>query len=405
MEFLSGALLVSSEAPLVSKKIPLIALTILAFSSFAGGDTLILTRTASGSQKVSQINASGVLVDSAVVSHRRNGDSFAIGQLTGALGYDVVAMTYNATTQRGAVNINRYDASNEFVSTQSFGKAPIRFDRILGLGDFDLDGRWEVVTYNGTSGERGLYLFELQNNGSVVKTAIPMETVTMTAEYRPIGVSDMDADGDTDVAVQNQTTRKIKFVRFNGVTPVNTLAAPTLNPANFGGTSTFAADTVFDVNGNGVGDLFSRPDVASQNGKSLWFLNSNLQRTGAAVNYLVGTSTLLAVGGGSLAQPVIEVNISSSAFAPKTVNANAGATIRWKNSDFFAHTVTTDVSGTGPNSDVQFPNGFPQNQTYSFVIPANAVSGTKFFYHCRFHGSGGNGTTFGTGMSGVIIVN
>jgi plastocyanin len=181
------------------------------------------------------------------------------------------------------------------------------------------------------------------------------------------------------------------------------LGVPTFDPASFGGTSTFATDAVFDVDGSGAGDVLFRPDGSLAKNKTLWFLNHSLQKVGVAVKYIPGTATVIGVGTGQV--PVlIDVAISMSAFSPKTLNAPRGSTIRWTNMDFFAHTVTADIAGSGPASDTQFPGGLTNGKQFSFHVPNDAPPGTKYFYHCRFHGSAGNGTTFGIGMTGVVIV-
>jgi kexin len=100
-----------------------------------------------------------------------------------------------------------------------------------------------------------------------------------------------------------------------------------------------------------------------------------------------------------------DVSMTNFTFSPKTVNANAGDKIRWTNNDAFAHTVEPDTGTAGMDSDATFPTGMAHNATFEWTVPANAPSGTKYYYHCRIHGTAGNGTNFGTGMTGVIIVN
>lgn len=392
---------------MVSKKLFTFAAISVILTATAVGDTLLLTQSPAGSQKVTQIDAGGVSVNSTAVTHKRTGNSYAVGKLAGATGFDIAAITTN-TGGKGVINVNRYDATNAFSSTVSLGKSPVGFTRIVGLADFDADGRNEVVVLNPASGSRALFLIELQANGSLVTTTIALDPTVSFGSFEPgLGVADMDNDGDPDLPVQDPATHQVKFVRFAGTTPSATLATPTLDPATFGGTSALASDAIFDVNGNGIGDFLFRPNGASQGGKTLWFLNANLQKSGAAVKYLTGNSSLLAVGTGTVGvvSNTVDVSISMSAFSPKTLNVNKGTTVRWTNNDAINHTVTTDVSGSGPNSDATFPSGLTHSAQYSFTVPANAVSGTKFFYHCRFHGSAGNGTNFGIGMTGVIIVN
>lgn len=106
----------------------------------------------------------------------------------------------------------------------------------------------------------------------------------------------------------------------------------------------------------------------------------------------------------TLAPPSADVDMSANLFTPKTLKVPAGTTVRWTNNDPMGHTVTPDVPGFGPDSSTDFPGSIPFESTYSWQVPANAAVGTKYFYYCVFHGSPGNGTTFGTGMAGVVEV-
>ncbi len=93
---------------------------------------------------------------------------------------------------------------------------------------------------------------------------------------------------------------------------------------------------------------------------------------------------------------------SGSVFNPKTVTVGPGDTVTWTNADAIVHSVVADVSG-GPDSTTDFPNGLATGDIYEWTVP-NAPSGTKYYYHCGYQGTAGNGTTFGTGMVGVIVV-
>jgi len=94
-------------------------------------------------------------------------------------------------------------------------------------------------------------------------------------------------------------------------------------------------------------------------------------------------------------------------FVPQTANVAAGTLVVFHNSASMPHDAIVDPQNTakgGPNSDAAYPNGVPAGQSYSWSVPANAVKGTKWFYHCRFHGTAGDGKHLGTGMAGVIVV-
>ena len=78
--------------------------------------------------------------------------------------------------------------------------------------------------------------------------------------------------------------------------------------------------------------------------------------------------------------------------------------MRWTNNDALPHTVKSDTAEPGLDSDPTFPGGLANGQQFSWTVPNTATTGTKFFYHCKFHGTAGNGTAFGAGMVGSLTV-
>jgi len=96
---------------------------------------------------------------------------------------------------------------------------------------------------------------------------------------------------------------------------------------------------------------------------------------------------------------------ASMTFSPKSLSVPAGATVIWSNDDhLMGHSVKPDLAITGMDSDVQYPNTIPMGKTFSWTVPASATPGTVYYYHCKLHGSPGNGKAYGTGMVGVIVV-
>lgn len=76
----------------------------------------------------------------------------------------------------------------------------------------------------------------------------------------------------------------------------------------------------------------------------------------------------------------------------------------WTNKDTVAHTVTSDTGQSGLDSAGQFPGGMGNGAKFSWQVPADAASGTVFYYHCVYHGFPGDGTHLGGGMAGSITV-
>jgi plastocyanin len=115
----------------------------------------------------------------------------------------------------------------------------------------------------------------------------------------------------------------------------------------------------------------------------------------------------VASGCGGGGQRLVDAAVFAEAgdtFGPREVVVDPDAQIAWTNVDSEPHTVTPDVAGDGPDSAAPFPNGIGPGQTFYWRVPAAATTGTRYFYHCRFHGQPGNGQGFGAGMVGVVRV-
>jgi plastocyanin len=93
-------------------------------------------------------------------------------------------------------------------------------------------------------------------------------------------------------------------------------------------------------------------------------------------------------------------------YAPQSTTVAAGSTVTWTNdpNGNMVHTVTPDISTPGMDSGTKYPDGIPLGASFSWTVPANAKSGTAYYYHCIYHGIPGNGKSLGTGMAGVIFV-
>lgn len=121
---------------------------------------------------------------------------------------------------------------------------------------------------------------------------------------------------------------------------------------------------------------------------------------------LAAVAVLAGCGGGAATsrQRTLVQMSAGDQFTPKTVMVPAGSKIRWTNADTDVHTVEPDVADVDMDSDTMFPNGLPPGASFEWEVPSSAASGQKYYYHCRLHGTAGDGTDFGTGMAGVIIV-
>jgi len=112
-------------------------------------------------------------------------------------------------------------------------------------------------------------------------------------------------------------------------------------------------------------------------------------------------------GAGDPPASPVTVTMTDSAFDPKNVMVSPGTILKWMNSGQRPHTVTVDSANVlqgGPDSGGQFPNGIQPGKTFTWTVPMDAKPGDMWYYHCKFHGSEGDGMSPGRGMAGSITV-
>lgn len=104
---------------------------------------------------------------------------------------------------------------------------------------------------------------------------------------------------------------------------------------------------------------------------------------------------LLSAGPHAQAQATGTVRIRDNAYEPADVHVGRGGRVTWALMEG-THTVTADT-----------PKGFDSGtmagagSSYSVDVPNDDVT---IYYHCRIHGTPGDGTRFGSGMVGRIVV-
>jgi plastocyanin len=90
-----------------------------------------------------------------------------------------------------------------------------------------------------------------------------------------------------------------------------------------------------------------------------------------------------APGGPAISIPVGASTLTNTAYAPDSLNVDAGSTVTWTNNDSTAHTSTSNAAGW--DSGIVQPGG-----QFSVAFP---TAGT-FQYHCAIH----------PGMIGTVVV-
>ncbi len=144
--------------------------------------------------------------------------------------------------------------------------------KLMGVGDFNQDGRSDLLFQNQTTGQVVVWYM----NGPYYQDGVSL-ALYPGAGWQVAGVGDFNGDGFTDIAFQNQTTGKLKIWFMQGKIIASESALLATVPPGW------SVASVGDYNGDGKADLLIQNPTTGQ----------------CAVLYLNGTAYL---GGGGLSQ-------------------------------------------------------------------------------------------------------
>ena len=97
----------------------------------------------------------------------------------------------------------------------------------MGIGDFDGDGKADILWQNSTTGQ--LYIW-LMNGTTVASQASPG---TVASPWSVPGVGDFNGDGKSDILWRNSTTGQVYIWLMNG-TAIASQASPGTSPLPHG---------------------------------------------------------------------------------------------------------------------------------------------------------------------------
>jgi len=140
---------------------------------------------------------------------------------------------------------------------------------VVGVDDFDKDGRNDLVFWDSAS---GAVEFWLMNGTSRIGGPVPLSPAGHTPPWRLSATADFDRNGQPDLLWRNFSTQKIEIWRMNGTSRAGT-SIPTPDQAVDGNWEIVAA---LDWNGDGYTDLlWYNPN----SGKIVtWFLDGGYRR-------------------------------------------------------------------------------------------------------------------------------
>jgi hypothetical protein len=140
--------------------------------------------------------------------------------------------------------------------------------KIVGYGDFNSDGRPDMVWRNQATGEISVWFM---NGTTQASSSYFTPSAVADTNWQIAGIGDFNADGQSDMVWRNQATGGISVWFMNGTTQAS---SSWLTPSA-------VADTNWQIAGVGDFNADGKPDILWWNrtmgGISVWFMNGTTQ--------------------------------------------------------------------------------------------------------------------------------
>ena len=133
---------------------------------------------------------------------------------------------------------------------------------IAGVGDFNGNGTSDILWRNTTSGEVYLWLM----NGTTIASQGEVGAVSPSSGWNIVGVGDFNGDGKADILWQNSTSGEVYIWLMSGTTIASQGTPATVSPSS--GWSIAGAG---DFDGNGTSDILWRNTTSGE--VYIWLMN------------------------------------------------------------------------------------------------------------------------------------
>jgi hypothetical protein len=148
--------------------------------------------------------------------------------------------------------------------------------QIVGTGDFNGDGKPDILWRNYVTGENGIWYM----NAEIRIGANYLATVADT-NWQIVGTGDYNRDGRLDILWRNNVTDENYYWYLNGLTKIGGDTPPSIKDL------TWKIMGTADFNGDGRPDILWRNSVTGENG--VWYMNEGYQ---LGADYLVTVTDL-----------------------------------------------------------------------------------------------------------------
>jgi hypothetical protein len=178
----------------------------------------------------------------------------------------------NAST--GAITIWEMDGGTKLSTSGALATNPGAAWKVLATGDFNADGKSDIVLQNG--GQVAVWLM----NGTTQLAGSGTVATTVPAGFGFVGTGDFNGDGKSDILLQNTSTGQLDIWFMNG----DTLTSDGVVAANPG--ASWKAVATGDFDGDGKADIV----LQNTNGQAaVWLMNGSTQLSSGNAGANLGT--------------------------------------------------------------------------------------------------------------------
>src|SRR5438876_1135969 len=146
--------------------------------------------------------------------------------------------------------------------------------QVKGIGDFDGDGRADILWRNLSTGENYLWLM----NGLSTASEGSVNFVDPASGWQVQGVGDFDGDGKADILWRNTSTGENYIYLMNGLTIASQ------GSINAVGDQAWQVKGIGDFDGDGKSDILWRNAVTGEN--YIWLMNGLSAASQGSVNFV-----------------------------------------------------------------------------------------------------------------------
>src|SRR5439155_355201 len=146
--------------------------------------------------------------------------------------------------------------------------------KVAGIGDFDGDGKADILWRNAVTGENYIWLM----NGLSTASQGSDNFVVPASGWKVQGIGDFDGDGKADLLWRNTSTGENYIYLMNGLTIASQ------GSINAVGDQAWQVKRIGDFDGDGKADILVRNAVTGEN--YIWLMNGLSTASRGSVNFV-----------------------------------------------------------------------------------------------------------------------